>query len=171
MRDFGEVLVWLRERPHPCAPPIGVGAFDVLYASAREIVVWYSPARDGHRAGEVTIPSARLAAAWDALQSGTHLDEAALTQLGAGIAGGRWLLAVLAQLPGVHVQSDPLTLTWAPEPAPLPPAVETPTTVLPPSRTHSGRRRARGIGTSDNTPIIEPRSAAPAARRAQRRRT
>jgi hypothetical protein len=111
------VLQRLRALAAPCEPPIGVGAFDVLYANAREIVVWYSPARAEHRAGEVAISTARLEAAWTALLGGALLDEAALERLGAGVAGGRWLLAVLAQLPGVRVRDEPLALEWA-EPGP-----------------------------------------------------
>src|SRR5215472_2097530 len=95
------LLARLRTLAAPCEPPIGVGAFDVLYASAREVVVWYSPARAEHHAGEVAIPTARLAAAWAALTAGGALDEAELERLGGGAAGGRWLLAILAQLPGV----------------------------------------------------------------------
>lgn len=184
MRDFGEVLAWLRGRPHPCAPPIGVGEFDILYASAREVVVWYTPARDGHRAGEVAIPCARLAAAWEALLSGTALDDPALTQLGAGVAGGRWLLAVLAQLPGVSVRPDPLALIWAPEPAPepvsvptsaLPIAAEMPIGETPPATplagpAHPRRRSPRTPIPHSDTASVEPRSAAPAAHRPPRRR-
>ena len=114
MRDFEQVLAWLRAVAVPCAPPIGVGAFDILYASAAEVVVWYTPARDGHRHGEVTIPAPRLAAAWEALAAGAVLDEGALTALGGSVALGRWLLAILALLPGARVQEDPLTLAWAP---------------------------------------------------------
>jgi hypothetical protein len=160
MRDFGEVLAWLRARPHPCAPPIGVGEFDVLYASAREVVVWYTPARDGHRTGEVAIPCARLAAAWEALQAGTPLDEPALARLGAGIG----------------VQSAPLALTWSsePEPAPAPPpAAETPATppaVHPAARAHPRRRRPRTATPAGDAAIVEPRSAAPTARQAKRQR-
>ncbi|HEV7129636.1 MAG TPA: hypothetical protein VGN32_19540 [Ktedonobacterales bacterium] len=113
MRDFEQMLAWLRGLAYPCAPPIGVGEFEVLYASASEVVVWYSPAREGHRAGEVVIPCARLAAAWEALVAGAALDEAALTALGEGIGGGRWLLAVLALVPGAQVDVEPLRLVWS----------------------------------------------------------
>jgi hypothetical protein len=106
------VLRRLRALAAPCEPPVGVGAFEVLYASEREVVVWYSPARAEHRPGEVAIPTSRLHAAWSALLSGALLDEAALESLGEGVAGGRWLLAVLAQLPGVAVRVEPLTLEW-----------------------------------------------------------
>jgi hypothetical protein len=119
MGEFEDVLAWLRGLAWPCAPPIGVGEFEVLYASAAEIVVWYSPAREGHRMGEVAIPCARLAAAWERLAAGGTLDEASLAELGAGLAGGRWLLAVLAQLPGARVDPEPLALTWAPESEPV----------------------------------------------------
>jgi hypothetical protein len=116
-RALDTVLGRLRALAAPCEPPVGVGAFEVLYASEREIVVWYSPARAEHRPGEVTIPTSRLQAAWSVLVSGTPLDEAALDALGEGPAGGRWLLAVLAQLPGVAVRQEPLALAWqAPAP-------------------------------------------------------
>ena len=113
---FADVLCHLRGLALPCFPPVGVGSFDVLYASEREVVVWYSPAREEHRAGEVAIPCARLAAAWRSLMGGEPLDEAALERCGEGVAGGRWLLALLAQLPGVRVQSAPLALVWSPLP-------------------------------------------------------
>jgi hypothetical protein len=121
----------LRAIALPCEPPVGVGSFDVLYAGAREVVVWYSPARPEHRAGEVAIPTARLAAAWGALVSGEALDEVALERLGNGTAGGRWLLALLAQLPGVRVRAEPLALEWC---APITAAAE-------PTR-RRGRKRA-----------------------------
>jgi hypothetical protein len=116
-----EALRCLRAIALPCEPPVGVGSFDVLYAGAREVVVWYSPARPEHRSGEVAIPTARLAAAWGALVGGEALDEAALERLGNGAAGGRWLLALLAQIPGVRVRADSLTLEWS---APIPTAAE-----------------------------------------------
>lgn len=114
MRDTSveSVLRCLRALADPCEPPIGVGAFDVLYASEREVVVWYSPARAEHHSGEVAIPTLRLCEAWALLQQGERLDESALAAIGQGLAGGRWLLAVLAQVPGVCVQTDPLALAW-----------------------------------------------------------
>lgn len=115
--DLGFILRHLRGLALPCFPPVGVGSFDVLYASEREIVVWYSPAREEHREGEVCIPCVRLAAAWSVLIAGEPLDEAALARCGEGIAGGRWLLALLAQLPGVQIQPNPLAILWSP-PAP-----------------------------------------------------
>lgn len=117
---FAGVLAHLRGLTAECEPPIGVGSFLVLYASAAEVVVWYSPARETHREGEVSIPCARLAAAWSALTSGVVLDEPALERLGEGAGGGRWLLALLAQLPGASVRDDPLTLAWQP---PIPASV------------------------------------------------
>jgi hypothetical protein len=108
--DLEGVLRHLRALAESCAPPVGVGSFDVLYASEREIVVWYSPAREDHRAGEVVIPTIWLATAWTALLTGTTLDEEALCHIGSGLAGGRWLLALLAQLPGVRVREEPLAL-------------------------------------------------------------
>jgi hypothetical protein len=122
VHDFDRVLEWLRALAWPCAPPIGVGEFEILYASAAEIVVWYSPAREGHRPGEVAIPCARLAVAWEALRAGSVLDEPALVELGGNPAIGRWLLALLALLPGMRVLPDPLALSWtaptASEPVP-----------------------------------------------------
>src|SRR5215471_16767603 len=83
---FGDVLRYLRGLASSCEPPIGVGSFDLLYASAAEIVVWYAPVREHQQPGEVTIPAARLAAAWRALTSGEQLDEAALEAHGGGPA-------------------------------------------------------------------------------------
>jgi hypothetical protein len=110
VREFEQVLAWLRALAWSCAPPIGVGEFDILYANASEVVVWYSPARDGHRPGEVVIPCARLEAAWNALREGHPLDEARLCKLGGHAAMGRWLLAILALLPGARVEESPLAL-------------------------------------------------------------
>ena len=134
--DFVGVLAHLRGLAVECEPPIGVGSFLVLYANAAEVVVWYSPARETHRAGEVSIPCARLVAAWSALTSGAVLDEPALERLGEGPAGGRWLLALLAQLPGAVVRDDPLTLAWQP---PIPAAVA----VVPVAASRTPRRAKR----------------------------
>lgn len=117
IEDFNALLRYLRGLAAPCEPPIGVGSFLLLYASEREVVVWYSPAREQHREGEVTIPCARIASAWRALTMGEILDETALESHGEGPGGGRWLLALLAQIPGVAVRADPLALAWAPEEA------------------------------------------------------
>jgi hypothetical protein len=111
-----ELLRALRLLERTCEPPVGVGAFDVLYASAVEVVVWYSPARPEHHSGEVAIPTAWLAAAWTALVGGARLEEPALKELGQGAAGGRWLLALLAQLPGVVTRIEPLALEWSEPP-------------------------------------------------------
>jgi hypothetical protein len=62
-----------------------------------------------------------------------RLEEAALEQLGQGMAGGRWLLAVLAQIPGVIARAEPLALEWS-----APPATTTPTT--PTTRRRRSRR-------------------------------
>ena len=142
--DFDGVLRYLRSLAAPCDPPVGVGTFDVLYASADEIVVWYSPAREEHTPGEVTIHCTRLAAAWAALTAGETLDEPALERLGAGPAAGRWLLAVLAQLPGVHLRDDPLTLSWAPVPVAVVAPVEVPVSVsASPAPGRSRKRKSR----------------------------
>jgi hypothetical protein len=133
--DVDELLRCLRQLERTCEPPIGVGAFDVLYASAAEIVVWYSPARPEHRPGEVAIPTAWLAAAWAALVAGARLEEAALEELGQGVAGGRWLLAVLAQIPGVVTRAEPLALVWS-----------------APARTARARRRPSRRTTAKTSP-------------------
>jgi len=116
---FEDILRYLRGLPGPCVPPTGAGAFDVLYASAREVVVWYAPARDreGQAAREVAIPCAPLDAAWGALRDGRAVAEATLCQFAGGAAGGRWLLVILAQLPQAQVRADAdgaYTLAWAP---------------------------------------------------------
>lgn len=111
--DFESVLRYLRTLAEPCAPPMGAGGFDVLYASAREVVVWYSPARDGQLPREVAIPAEALATAWQSLATGAQLDEAALLESGLGIAGAHWIMALLAQVPGVQVRLEPLALAWA----------------------------------------------------------
>jgi hypothetical protein len=110
VRDFDAVLCWLRTLEHPCAPPVGVGEFDVRYASMAEVVVWYTPARDGHRPGEVAIPTTALAAAWRALAQRQVLDEADLALIGGGASVGRWLLAILALVPGVVAEGEPVCL-------------------------------------------------------------
>ena len=113
---FDDVLRYLRALSGPCAPPVGAGAFDVLYASAREGVVWYAPAREGQAPREVAIPCAPLDAAWGALRDTRAVAEATLCELAGGAAGGRWLLVVLAQLPLAQVRADAdgaYTLAWA----------------------------------------------------------
>lgn len=102
---FVALLRSLRTLPGPCAPPVGEGAFDILYASAREIVVWFTSAKDGVGQKEVAIPTRLACAAWELLLRGEPVDEAALRAIAAGLAGGRWLLALLAQLPTVEVRS------------------------------------------------------------------
>lgn len=111
--EFESVLRYLRTLAEPCAPPVGVGGFDVLYASAHEVVVWYTPARDGHSAGEVAIPADALATAWQSLLAGNLLDVAALEPLGLRPWDATWILALLAQVPGVQVRLEPLALAWA----------------------------------------------------------
>jgi hypothetical protein len=88
---------------------VGAGAFDILYASEREVVVWYIPARDGVEQREVTIPSSMVRAAWELTLRGAPVDESALRTLAAGAAGGRWLLALLAQVPGVETRRERIT--------------------------------------------------------------
>lgn len=103
---FAALLRALRTLPGPCAPPVGAGAFDILYASEREVVVWYAPARDGVEQREVAIPSGLVRAAWALALRGAPVDEAALRALASGAAGGRWLLALLAQVPGVETRRE-----------------------------------------------------------------
>jgi hypothetical protein len=113
--EFESVLRFLRTLAEPCVPPLGAGGFDVLYASAREVVVWYSPARDDQQAREVVIPADALSAAWASLSAGTLLDEAILAALGLGSWGISWVIALLAQIPGVQVRhqpQQPLKLAW-----------------------------------------------------------
>jgi hypothetical protein len=103
---FAALLRALRSIPGPCLPPIGAGAFDVLYACEREVVVWYEPARDGAEQREVTIPGALLRDAWALTLRGEPVEEEALRGLATGAAGGRWLLALLAQVPGVETRRE-----------------------------------------------------------------
>jgi hypothetical protein len=135
--SLDDVLAILRKVEWPCAPPIGVGEFDVLYVSAAEVVVWYTPAREGQRMGEVAIPRARLAAAWQPLAAGSALDEAALSKACGGPGAGRWVLALLALVPGVSVRQDPLALMWSP------PADEA--SAVTPSGAATGRGRRRKV--------------------------
>jgi hypothetical protein len=111
-----DVLSCLRTVEWPCAPPIGVGEFEVLYVNAAEVVVWYTPAREGQRTGEVAIPGARIAAAWQRLRAGAPLDEAGLSEVCGGVGMGRWVLALLALVPGASVRQEPLSLSWSPPP-------------------------------------------------------
>lgn len=127
--EFESVLRYLRTLAEPCAPPMGAGGFDVLYANTREVVVWYSPARDDQVAREVAIPAEALTAAWQSLCTGQQVDESALAALGLGPAGGHWVIALLAQIPGVQVRLEPLALAWnlltiTPAEDPTPEAIE-----------------------------------------------
>ena len=112
---FAALLRALRAIPGPCAPPIGAGAFDILYASEREVVVWYAPARDGVEQREVAIPGALLRAAWALALRGEPVAEPALRALAPGAAGGRWLLSLLAQVPGMETRHEPLVEEHGPE--------------------------------------------------------
>jgi hypothetical protein len=110
-----DVLGYLRNLADPCKPPIGAGTFLVLYASRVEVVVWFEPAHDHQRApGEVLIPSAILADAWEQLLGGRPLDLPALGQIAGGPAGAHWLLALLALLPGVGFSLEPPAVFWSP---------------------------------------------------------
>lgn len=147
MLDFEGVLRYLRGLGAPCEPPIGVGSFLLLYASAHEVVVWYSPAREAHREGEVAIPCSRLAVAWKALTAGEMLDEATLERIGGNAIYGRWLLGLLAQIPGVTVRVDPLALLWSPpepeEPDEIPAPLDEPITIAPDASAAQPKRRGR----------------------------
>jgi hypothetical protein len=126
---FAALLRMLRALPGPCAPPVGEGAFDILYASAREIVVWFVSAKDGVEQKEVAIPARLAQRAWEIMRRGEPVDEARLRAIAAGAAGGRWLLALFAQLPTVEVRSasedasdtddasQAVTLVWRGDPA------------------------------------------------------
>lgn len=117
---FAALLASLRALPGPCAPPIGEGAFDILYASAREIVVWFVSARDGAAQKEVAIPARLAREAWALIRRGEPVSEAMLRAIAPGAAGGRWLLALFAQLPSVEVRAaeqaddaeSAVTLRW-----------------------------------------------------------
>jgi hypothetical protein len=111
--EFEEVARRLRAMATTCAPPVGVGSFDVLYVNERELVVWYSPSREHQRPGEVAIACSALRLAWEALLERGALDEAALLAIGQTNWTTRWLLAILAQLPGVSCVAEPLTLRWS----------------------------------------------------------
>jgi hypothetical protein len=99
-----------------CAPPVGVGSFDILYVNDRELVVWYSPVRDNQQPGEVAIARSCLRAAWETLLERGRLDESDLIAIGEGNRIARWLLAVLSQAPGVSFIAEPLALEWRASP-------------------------------------------------------
>jgi hypothetical protein len=110
-----DVLTYLRSLADPCKPPIGAGTFLLLYASRDEVVVWFEPASDHQRApGEVLIPAAMLADAWEQLVTGRSLDLQALAQIAGGAAGAHWLLALLALLPNVGFSAKPPAVSLAP---------------------------------------------------------
>lgn len=116
---FADLLRSLRAVPGPCAPPVGEGAFDILFANAREIVVWYAPAKDGVEQREVSIPARLARVAWGMLLRGEPVDTAAFQAVGTGASGVAWLFALFAQLPTVEVRGadamadeQPLTLRW-----------------------------------------------------------
>jgi hypothetical protein len=110
------VLAYLRGLADPCKPPLGAGAFSLLYASQVEIVVWFDPAHELERTpGEVLIPSAKLASAWSDLVAGKTLDLPALARIAGGTSGAYWLLALLSLLPQVNFTEDPPTISWMPD--------------------------------------------------------
>jgi hypothetical protein len=118
---FLALLRDLRAIPGPCAPPIGEGQFDILFASKREIVVWFVSAKDGVEQKEVAIPARMAREAWELLRRGNPVDEVALRAVSPGAGGARWLLALFAQLASVEVrhaldddasQPEAITLHW-----------------------------------------------------------
>ena len=116
---IADLLRNLRAVPGPCAPPVGEGAFDILFANAREIVVWYAPAKDGVEQREVSIPTHLARVAWSVVLRGEPVDAAAFQAVGTGASGGAWLFALFAQLPTVEVHGvddvadeQPPTLRW-----------------------------------------------------------
>ena len=113
--EFEDVARRLRAIATTCEPPVGAGSFDVLYMNARELVVWYSPSRDHHQPGEVAIARSAVCAAWSALVERGALDEATLLAIGQTNWTARWLLAILAQIPGVSFIEEPLSLRWRPQ--------------------------------------------------------
>jgi hypothetical protein len=113
------VLSYLRGLADPCKPPLGAGAFLLLYASRVEIVVWFDPAHEVERTpGEVLIPSAKLASAWSDLVAGKTLDLPALGRIAGGTSGAYWLLALLALLPQVRFIENPPAISWMPDRSP-----------------------------------------------------
>jgi hypothetical protein len=109
------VLAYLRGLADPCSPPLGSGSFLLLYASRSEVVVWFEPAHDQRRPGEVLIPSAILANAWEQLYVSRKLDLPALGRIAGGTSGAHWLLALLSLLPGVSFSREPPAVFCAPE--------------------------------------------------------
>ena len=66
--------------------------------------------------GEVLIPSAILASAWEQLlPAGKTLDLPALGQIAGGTSGAHWLLALLSLLPGVGFSEEPPAIFWTPD--------------------------------------------------------
>jgi len=115
--DFATLLAHLRTLAPPCqAPTGGAGSFDILYVCEREVCVWYTPTREGQEAREVIIPGTLLLGGWQAFMRAAHqaraLEERELCALAGGAYGGRWLAALLAQLPGV--QADLVTVRITP---------------------------------------------------------
>lgn len=117
---FERVVCYLRARAEACALPGGAGSFDVLVVNERELVVWLTPGREGQRLGEHTIPTNCLAAAWNAFSATAVMDVAALVSLTGSPVYGRWLLALLATLPGVRLDEETLTVRCAGESVVIP---------------------------------------------------
>lgn len=124
---FEQVICYLRARAEACALPGGVGSFDVLYVNERELVVWLTPGREGQRVGEHAVPTDALALAWEALRAATVLDEPTAAELAGSRARGRWLLALLATLPGVRLDEEALIVRYMDDVATMP--VSAPVTI------------------------------------------
>ncbi|MFI5272603.1 MAG: hypothetical protein ACHQ4H_06160 [Ktedonobacterales bacterium] len=154
MLDFASVLGGLRALVGPCAPPVGVGSFVPLYANDREVVVWYSPAREAQTAGEITIPCERLAAAWQRLAAGERLARETLEAEGERPARAMWLLVLLAQVPGVQAAGEPLAVWW-----------ESPAEATSAPRRQRTRTRPAHARTKD-TPRLKAEDMAPRPARA-----
>lgn len=135
---------FLRGIATTCAPPLGVGSFDILYVNDRELVVWYSPVRDNQQPGEVAIARSCLRAAWGTLVERGRLDEADFIAIGASNKIARWLLAILAQAPGVSFIAEPVALMWRPAEMVVIPANEPGAETPPDARDRKARARKRG---------------------------
>lgn len=144
--EFEDVARRLRGIATTCEPPVGVGSFDVLYVNERELVVWYSPSRDHQQPGEVAIARTALSNAWEALLGQGRLDEAALLAIGQSNWNARWLLAILAQIPGVCFIAEPLALEWRPSAFAAPPPLDPATQIRLAGRSRKTRSRKDATG-------------------------
>lgn len=144
--EFEDVARRLRDIKTTCEPPVGVGSFDFLYVNDHELVVWYSPSRDHQLPGEVVIACAALSLAWETLLGEGRLDEAALLAIGQSNWNARWLLAILAQIPGVSFIAEPLALEWRPSDFVTAPPLDPATEIRLASRGRKARARKSASG-------------------------